>query len=150
MDVRRMLFLAFLLCWSIYAVPCTLARGYFYQVTELKGKVVGRSLGPVQFQWLRRMFTVRDAELLLYPYEAFHPDHPPIAWTRTNAAGEFAFNEIKQGHYTLQVKVGSLYDLFDVEITNKVRETKRITIDVSPIRPDCTGGHQFDVEAQRR
>jgi len=33
--------------------------------------------------------------------------------------------------------------LFDVEVTDAVKETRNITLDVSPIRPDCTGGHDF-------
>jgi hypothetical protein len=32
---------------------------------------------------------------------------------------------------------------FDVEVTDSVRITKNVTIDVSPIAPDCTGGHEF-------
>jgi hypothetical protein len=32
---------------------------------------------------------------------------------------------------------------FEVEVTDAVKATKNITIDVSPIHPDCTGGHEF-------
>jgi hypothetical protein len=28
-------------------------------------------------------------------------------------------------------------------VTDAVKATKNITIDVSPIHPDCTGGHEF-------
>jgi hypothetical protein len=34
---------------------------------------------------------------------------------------------------------------FDVEVTDSVKATKSITIDVSPVHPDCTGGHEFIV-----
>ncbi|MGA8437392.1 MAG: hypothetical protein WB762_13230 [Candidatus Sulfotelmatobacter sp.] len=32
---------------------------------------------------------------------------------------------------------------FDVEVTDTVAPTKDIVVDVSPIRPDCSGGHEF-------
>jgi hypothetical protein len=32
---------------------------------------------------------------------------------------------------------------FEIEITDKVQATRSITIDMSPIHPDCTGGHEF-------
>ena len=135
------------------AKACELARGYFYQVTSLKGRIVGRSLGPVQFRWLRRMFSVSGAELTLYDYnQPFNWDHKPpaIARTQTTPAGEFEFGDIKEGHYRLEIHGESRHSLFDVEITNQVSKTKSILIDVSPIHPDCTGGHQFEVEAEKK
>jgi hypothetical protein len=32
---------------------------------------------------------------------------------------------------------------FDVEITDVVKPTAAVTLDVSPISPDSTGGHAF-------
>ena len=34
-------------------------------------------------------------------------------------------------------------DFFDVEIKKLSTETSSVTIDVSPVDPDCTGGHEF-------
>lgn len=56
----------------------------------------------------------------------------------TNEHGRFDFGSLKFGHYTLRVDG----DLFDVEIKDLPRQTESVTIDVSPIYPDCTGGAQ--------
>ena len=140
---------ALLLIFVTPAPSCSLVRGYFHQVTRLKGKVLGRSLGPVQFRWLRQMFSVAEAELTLYDYNqpfSWHSKPAAIARIQTNSAGEFEFGNIPEGHYRLEISGKNLYDLFDVEITKKVPPTKSVTIDVSPIFPDCTGGHEFEVE----
>jgi hypothetical protein len=51
--------------------PCSWATGYFYQVTELRGNVVGARLGPLQYAgWFRRSFVRKHAELTLYSYRA--------------------------------------------------------------------------------
>ena len=47
------------------------------------------------------------------------------------------------GHYTLRIDGGSL---FDVEVKDLPRVTASLTIDVSPVSPDCTGGHEFIVK----
>ena len=50
----------------------------------------------------------------------------------------------KTGHYTLTVND----DLFDVEVTSMSYIMESVTIDVSPVYPDCTGGHEFIVRRQ--
>jgi hypothetical protein len=142
-----------LLLLTLESGGCSFAFGYFHQVTQFKGKVVGRSLSPVQFRWLRRMFSVAGAELTLYDYkDPFHWAHrpPAIAQTKTNSAGEFEFKAVKEGHYTLLIEGSGFVDSFDVEVTSKVPPTAWITIDVSPTSPDCSGGHQFEVRAARK
>jgi hypothetical protein len=32
---------------------------------------------------------------------------------------------------------------FDIEVTDARKATNSITIDVSPVQPDCSGGHEF-------
>jgi hypothetical protein len=126
---------------------CSLAPGYFHQVTLIRGRVVGRDLGPLGFRWLRQSFIVRDATLSLYEYRsAGLQDLRQIASVKTDDHGNFDFGPIPKGHYFLNIVVkGSdrLGGLFDVEVTDSVRATKGITIDISPIHPDCTGGHEF-------
>jgi phage major head subunit gpT-like protein len=73
-----------------------------------------------------------------------------LAQAIANSSGEFDFGALKEGHYTLQVKGQGLGDGFDVEITNKVPATKQITIDISPIAPDCTGGHEIEVQSEKK
>jgi hypothetical protein len=34
-------------------------------------------------------------------------------------------------------------DWFDVEVIDAMSKTDRIIVDVSPVAPDCTGGHKF-------
>jgi hypothetical protein len=139
---------SFLLLWVESANACSLANGYFYQVTCLKGRLVGRSLGPMQFRWLRRAFSVPGAELTLYRYsDVFRRDQKPqpVAQVKADAAGYFDFGSIPEGHYRLKIVGTNLQDSFDVEITQSVPATTSIVIDISPIHPDCTGGHEFEV-----
>jgi hypothetical protein len=143
--------LAIVFCFAITGDACSLIRGYFHQVTHLKGRVVGKSLGAIQFRWLRRMYNVSGAELEVYEYGRPWPrDAKPLAQTIANSAGEFEFGTLKEGHYSLFIKGGGMQDSFDIEITNKVPRTKEVTLDISPIFPDCTGGHEFEVQAEKR
>jgi hypothetical protein len=140
-----------LLVFGTDTPACTWAKGYFHQVTRLNGRVVGRSLGPFQFQWLRRMYSVKNAELALYDYDlpsVWNAKAPAIAATRTNSAGEFEFKGVQQGHYLLVIDGGGLHDSFEVEITSKVKPTKSILIDISPNRPDCSGGHEIEISSK--
>jgi len=68
--------------------------------------------------------------------------------TRTNPKGEFEFKGVPEGHYLLTIDGGSLQDAFQVEITSKVKPTKSILIDISPNRPDCTGGHEMEISSK--
>ena len=135
---------------STLAGACSLApiHGYFHQVTAIRGRVVGRSLGPFQFRWLRQSFAVGQARLALYEYHwpAKIEDLQLIATVTVDAHGNFDFGQIPKGHYVLTVKVKNpdlMGGFFEIEVTDTVKATKSITIDVSPIHPDCTGGHEF-------
>jgi hypothetical protein len=135
------------------AQACSLVQGYFHQVTYLRGKVVDGSLGRLRFSWWRRLFPISRAELTLYHYDQpfdWNNKPPAVAKTRTTLLGQFEFGDIEQGHYRLEISDENHDDLFDVEITNQVSKTKSILIDISPLDPDCTGGHQFEVEAEKR
>jgi hypothetical protein len=103
----------------------------------------------VPFRWLRQSVSISDASLTLYEYgsPAKAEDlNKKIAVVKTNKNGSFDFGSVPKGHYTLVVGVKDSYRMggwFDVEVTDAVSATKSITIDVSPIHPDCTGGHEF-------
>ncbi len=127
---------------------CSFAPGYFHQLTAIRGRVVGKDLGWVGFRWLRQTYGVDDATLTLYEYRspAKVEDLKKVAVIKTDSRGDFDFGETPKGHYYLEIKVrGSdrMGGWFDVEITDSVRTTKNVMIDVSPIAPDCTGGHEF-------
>jgi len=125
---------------------CSLVTGHFHQVTVIRGRVVGSSWLP--FRWLRQSLSVGDAKLTLYQYGSLAKveDRKPVAAVRADAHGKFDFGPIPNGHYSLLIEVKDsdrMGGLFDVEVTDAVKDTKSVTIDVSPIHPDCTGGHEF-------
>ncbi|HTS34074.1 MAG TPA: hypothetical protein VMH04_00300 [Candidatus Solibacter sp.] len=125
---------------------CSLAEGHFHQVTAIRGRVVGSSWA--RFRWLRQSFSVNDATLALYEYraQARLEDRKRIAIIQADSKGYFDFGSIPKGHYSLHVGVKDSDRMgawFDVEITDAVRTTKDITIDASPIHPDCTGCNEF-------
>ena len=128
-------------------LACSLAQGYFHQVTVIRGRVVGKSLGPLGFRWLRQSFGVGAATLTLYEYSsARFEDLKKVVSVTTDRHGDFDFGPIPKGHYSLKIIVKDsdrLGGLFEVEVTDAAQTTKNITIDVSPIHPDCKGGHEF-------
>ncbi len=135
-----------LLCGEVFG--CTLAPGYFHQVTALHGRVVGKNLGPFDFRWLRQSFSVSDATLNLYEYRwpAKVQDLKQVATVKTNSSGDFDFGKLPHGHYSLTISVPNsdmLGGWFDVEVTDKLTATDSVVLDVSPIHPDCTGGNEF-------
>jgi hypothetical protein len=136
------------------ASPCKWARGYFYQVTRLRGRVVGAKLGPLQYVgWLRRSFVRKHAELTLYSYRDLiktRSDMNLVKKSISDDDGNFDFGSLAQGHYTLIIedaRWGSS-DWFDVEIKTLPRQTDSVTVDISPNFPDCKGGHEFIVASK--
>ncbi len=136
------------------AEPCTWARGYFYQVTCLRGRVVGAKLGPLQYAgWLRRSFDRKHAELSLYSYRAplkALADMPLVKKTEADDAGNFDFGSLNDGHYTLVVDdpKWASSSWFDVEIKKLPRQTDFVIVDVSPNFPDCKGGHELIIKSK--
>jgi hypothetical protein len=126
---------------------CSFVPGYFHRVTALKGRVVGRNLGLLQFRWLRQLFSAKDATLYIYEYHqrmGVEDLKHPVATAKTDSHGGFDFGALPTGHYLLEIAInGSGVDWFDVEITTKVKRTESVLIDISPIAPDCSGGHEF-------
>jgi hypothetical protein len=134
-----------LLISTFYVSACSLARGYFYQITALRGRVVGVQTHHVFCpRWLRQSLVRKHVQLTLYEYRQPWDGTLVIKTVETNDHGRFDFGSLKFGHYTLRVDG----DLFDVEIKDLPRQTESVTIDVSPIYPDCTGGHEFLVKME--
>jgi hypothetical protein len=86
----------------------------------------------------------KHVKLTLYEYRQPWDETLVIKTVETNDHGRFDFGSLKFGHYTLRVDGG----LFDVEIKDLPRQTESVRIDVSPIYPDCTGGHEFLVKME--
>jgi hypothetical protein len=137
-----------LLLGVLQAHACTWAVGFFHQVTALRGQVVGTTYHGMP-RWLRQSFAKKRAKLVLYEYRwpRARNDMPPIVKTlETDGKGVFDFGPLRTGHYTLVID-GE--DSFDVEIKELPQVTESVTIDVSPVHPDCTGGHEFNVKTRR-
>ena len=134
--------LLFLLLHSENGLACSFAHGYFDQVTAIRGRIVS-------YTWrLRRLWGsvgVADAKLMLYEYHfpAKIEDLKRIGTVTTESNGNFDFGQIPKGHYHLRIDADQMDDWFDVEVIDAMSKTDRIIVDVSPVAPDCTGGHKF-------
>jgi hypothetical protein len=73
---------------------------------------------------------------------------PVIKTVSADDSGRFDFGAVKPGHYTLAIDDGQFSDSFDVEIKAQGPPTVSVMIDVSPVSPDCKGGHKFIVKTQ--
>ncbi|HEV8524705.1 MAG TPA: hypothetical protein VGQ71_09420 [Terriglobales bacterium] len=72
---------------------------------------------------------------------------PVVAETMADGNGNFNFGEVRPGHYVLRIKSANLEDSFDVEVVRN-KKTKSILLDISPVFPDCTGGHLLQAESE--
>jgi len=134
------------------AVSCSLAKSYFYQVTRLRGTVVGMDnywplLGYRSYpRWVRQRVRRKNVNLRLYDYCwpcSLNQRHP-AATVRTDEHGRFDFGTLPEGHYTLVIDWQAEHsDQFDLEIKRLPVGTSSVMIDVSPVDPDCTGGHEL-------
>jgi hypothetical protein len=137
------------------AVPCSFATGYFHQITHLRGKVVGMTnywpmLGYKSYPpWLRHSVARERVRLRLYQYcwpIRTDSERPLVKAVTTNEDGKFDFGVVPVGHYTLLIDwPAESSESFDVEIRKLPAETSSVKIDVSPVDPDCSGGHEFIV-----
>lgn len=158
MRIPRAYFVSLVLLAASVGLPltsgaCSWAVGYFYQVTALRGRVVGARLGWLQeIPPLRRAFVRRHASLTLYVYQ--RPVSPRthlqvVKTVQSDDHGWFDFGAVPSGHYRLVIQDGQYFsDWFDVEVRKLARTTHYVTIDVSPVSPDCSGGHTFEVKTK--
>jgi hypothetical protein len=90
---------------------------------------------------------VGEGTLTLYEYRSAGFDElKKVAVVTTDQHGDFDFGSIPKGHYFLNIVVKDsdrLGGLFEVEVTDAVKATQNVVIDISPINPDCKGGHEF-------
>ena len=98
-------------------------------------------------RWLRQRVVRDDVNVRLYEYRWPLRDRremPLVKAVNTDKRGWFDFGELPKGHYTLVLDWPPEHeDSFDVEITAMPKKTTSVKIDVSPVYPDCTGGHEF-------
>jgi hypothetical protein len=127
---------------------CSWAIGYFHQVTYLRGTIVGVNQGDLRHmsRWLRQRVARPGANLTLYEYwwPAKLSKLRVIRQVKTDQDGHFDFGALPDGHYALAIETPGIgIDEFDVEIVRLRRRTASVTIDISPVHPDCKGGHEF-------
>jgi hypothetical protein len=123
----------------------------FHEVTAIRGRVVGRDLGPVQSLSLRQSSDAKGADLTLYEYQAVEhlEDLKLVAKVKSDDSGHFDFGSIAEGRYILRIVAkGSGEDRFEVKVTPKAKPTESILVDVSPVMPDCSGGHKSIVKVK--
>jgi hypothetical protein len=135
------------------ASPCSLIEGYFYQVTRLRGMVVGVGEGDYRhtIRSLRQQAVAGGMKLSLYAYTLslkLPSDTRPIRFTKTDKDGKFDFGTLPSGRYALFVEAPWGTEQFDVEITQLKQTTESVMIDVSPIDPDCKGGQEFIITSK--
>jgi hypothetical protein len=136
------------------AYPCSWAIGYFQQVTRLRGTVVGVNKGDLRHmsRWLRQRVVRGDVQLTLYEYRWPLKDWSEMRVVKkvgTDKRGDFDFGTLQDGHYTLVIDApwGGT-EMFDVQVVQLSRRTASVTIDISPVYPDCKGGHEFIAVAE--
>jgi hypothetical protein len=128
--------------------PCEWATGYFYQVTALKGRVVGTRSRLYFPRWLRQSFARKHAKLALYEYRWPRAGNntPLVRSVETGGEGAFDFGPVGTGHYTLVIDGENS---FDVELKeNPKGRSETLGIDVSPVFADCTEGHELIVKTE--
>ena len=98
-------------------------------------------------RWVRQRVVQSNVRLHLYEYRwplRNRSEMPFVKSVTTDDHGRFDFGQLSTGHYTLVIDWPSEYaEWFDVEITQLPKPTVSVKIDVSPVYPDCTGGHEF-------
>lgn len=127
---------------------CSFPVGYFHQVTRLRGTVVGVASHDPRHMWgwMRQHVAVAGAKLMLYEYSwpiADENERRLVKSITADRKGAFDFGPLPDGHYTLVIEAAWGRDLYDVQVVKSAPQTASIMIDVSPVYPDCTGGHEF-------
>lgn len=126
-----------------------MADRIFHQATRPRGKVVGVNNGDLRhpFRWMRQRVVRSDVRLTLYEYRwpvRNFSDRPTVKVVRTDKHGRFDFGALRKGHYSLNIQDPWGGDSwFDVEVASLLTPIDFVNIDISPVKPDCTGGHEF-------
>ena len=84
--------------------------------------------------------------------DSFHPPSivRPFKSITADSNGNFDLGPIPSGHYTLKIHepTWNNSDYFQVEIKSVPTPAASVLIDISPIRPDRTGGQKFIVKTK--
>ena len=108
-------------------------RPDYHRISTLRGQVVGRALGALQYRWLRRRFIPVGTRLELMNV----PSHPGELSRRLGVqvidqTGEFDFGNLMPGDYSLTVHVPG-EDAYGVRFTiDPSVQNRDVLVDASP------------------
>jgi hypothetical protein len=98
-------------------------------------------------RWMRQHVVRDDVKLTLreYRWPAKLSEMRVVRTIETDKHGGFDFGALPDGHYRLVIDTpwGHGLELFDVQVAQLPRRTTSVTVDISPVHPDCAGGHEF-------
>src|ERR1700733_6088645 len=87
------------------AMACSWAEGYFFQVTSLRGSIVGVGDGDPRhmIKWMRQHVAQGYVSMTLYQYRwpANLDELKTIRKVKADANGRFEFGSLDKGHYKL-------------------------------------------------
>jgi hypothetical protein len=74
----------------------------------------------------------------------------PLRTIVADEGGKFDFGTVEAGHYTLVIdeEKWPASEWFDVELKGPPNPKEVVVIDISPVAPDCKGGHEFIVKVK--
>lgn len=137
-----------LLAADLKILACSWSIDYFYQLTILKGTVVGSDFPVLHlFRWYRQSVPLSKARLTLYDFcwPCDVSSRTPVKTVVTGSDGKFDFGTLKPAHYFLRIidEKRALSAWFQIEVKDAHGPKQSEVIDISPVHPDCSGGHEF-------
>jgi len=129
---------------------CSFPIGYFYQVSNLRGTIVGVANHDPRHEsrLMRQRVTQEGLLVTLREYRWPVQDTSKlrvIAQTKTGKNGEFDLSNAPDGHFFLDIDTPWGDDSYSIQVAHHPQGNRSLLIDVSPVHPDCTGGHEFIV-----
>jgi hypothetical protein len=126
----------------------SLLPGYFPQVTANRDRGGGGNPGPLEFRWLRPSFSVSGATLTLSECrsQVAPQARKTVVVIQADPHGALDFGAVAGDHDSRVINVDRSDRMacwFEVEVTDSIAPGKDTVVSVSPIRPDCSGGHEF-------
>ena len=109
-----------------------------YRISRLRGQVVGKSLGVLQYRWLRRRFKATATELIVtknadYYYQGnLIKKDDSVAERTADGSGAFDFGELPPGEYRLMVTLPGESTVGFGFSVDPAAPTSEVLVDASP------------------
>lgn len=135
--------------WILWRGDCR--QPSHYRIATLNGRVVGKSLRPIQYRWLRRQFAATGAVLVLStehyenrPGAGLIPTGTLVREITIDKSGTFDFGALSPDDYVLQVTLpGENTVEFHVTV-DSAAQNSRVLIDASPAYYCACCGWDFE------